>query len=585
MYTNTYYDRKSNMVHVWDDTIGYRTWKYQDYAYEPNPNGEIRSIYGDKYTKVTYFDRKDISLFERDVPPLTRTLIDIYPDSDLPGKPVNVFTFDIEVEMETGLPDTMKSENEITAIGYYSTKQKEYIVIVLDKSGEMVPTKTGKATVVPFKTERDMLQYFMDDWMRIKPEIITGWNTDFFDIPYLYNRLVRLFGEVFASNLSPIGIVKFNERFSEYQIAGVTSMDYMLLYKKFTFGELPNYRLDTVAKIEVGRGKIEYDGNLDDLFRTDINKFVEYNLVDVELVVDMEEKLQYIELSRGTCHIGHIPYDNWRFSSSYLEGAMLMHLRRKNLIAPSKGKRENEETYGKNVGFEGAYVKPPIVGKYDWIYDLDLTSLYPSIIMTLNISPDTKIDRITNWDLHDYVKGKDVVWEVRSGGTISTDNLKNMLETENYSIASNGVIYNQNKVGIIPEILDVWFNQRVDFRKQAKSFADAGDDDQYNFFNQRQKIQKVLLNSFYGVLGLKSFRLYDLDNAGAITAVGQDVIKSTSDMLNRKYVGITGGSPIRIELEDESIREIFPKQPVTVVRDGVTINILGSDLQLEDDII
>ncbi len=588
MYTNTYYDRRSNKIHLWDDVRGYMSFPYSDYAYEPSQNGEILSIYGDRYTKVANFDRNDETLFEKDVPPITRTLIDMYPDSDLPGGDLNIFTFDIEVEMETGLPDTKVSENEITAIGYHTTKQGDYVVLVLDKEGTMEVTQHNKTTVIPFINEKDMLRYFVDEWQRLGIDIVTGWNIDFFDIPYLYNRLVNLFGKDYASSLSPIGIVNYKERDETYQIAGIASMDYILLYKKFTFGELPNYRLDTVATKELGRGKIEYDGNLDDLFRTDIKKFIEYNLVDVELVVDLDIKLQLISLARGTCHIGHIGYDDWKFSSIYLEGAMLTHLRRKNLIAPSKKKKKkpkNDENSNGKVGFTGAYVKSPIVGKYEWIYDLDLTSLYPSIIMSLNISPETKVDLIEDWDYLDYVKAVDKNWKVRSGGEISNQNLKKMLEEENYAIASNGVIYSQNKVGIIPEILSEWFDKRVEFRKKAKEFADAGDESQYNFYNQRQKIQKVLLNSFYGVLGLKSFRLYDLDNAGAITAVGQVVIKSTADMLNKRYVQIIGGSPVKVEMEDGTYREIFPNQPVMVIRNGVQMNIIGNELQEGDDLI
>ena len=193
-------------------------------------------------------------------------------------------------------------------------------------------------------------------------------------------------------------------------MAGVSYLDYLALYKNFTYTELDNYRLDSIANKELGRGKVEYTGNLDQLFRDDIEKFIEYNLVDVEIVVELDEKLQFIDLCRGICHAGHVPYEDFVYSSKYLEGALLTYLRRRNLVAPNKpaDRRERMEALKERGDdkFIGAYVKDPIVGKYDWVYDLDLTSLYPSIIMTLNISPESKIGKIRDWDANKFVKGE-----------------------------------------------------------------------------------------------------------------------------------------------------------------------------------
>jgi DNA polymerase elongation subunit (family B) len=321
-------------------------------------------------------------------------------------------------------------------------------------------------------------------------------------------------------------------------MAGVSYLDYMGLYKNFTYTELDSYRLDSIAQRELGRKKIEYDGNLDILFETDIEKFIEYNLVDVELVVEFDRKLQFIDTARGICHAGHVPYEDFVYSSKYLEGALLCYLKRKNIVAPNKpaDRRERMEALKENKEekFIGAYVKAPIVGKYEWIYDLDLTSLYPSIIMSINISPETKMGKIENWDAQDYIKGKRESWII-NGDTITQENLKLFFERSKFSVASNGVLYRTDKVGCIPDILDLWFSQRVEFRKLEKQYGESGDKEQYAFYKKRQLVQKILLNSLYGVLGLPAFRFYDVDNATAVTTTGQTVIKSTADMANIKY--------------------------------------------------
>jgi DNA polymerase elongation subunit (family B) len=309
---------------------------------------------------------------------------------------------------------------------------------------------------------------------------------------------------------------------------------------------------------ELGRGKIEYAGNLDDLFKTDIDKFIEYNLVDVQLVVDMERKLQFVDLCRGICHAGHVPYEDFVYSSKFLEGAMLCYLKRKNIVAPNKpadrqemmqALRDNEQEK-----FIGAYVKAPIVGKYDWIYDLDLTSLYPSIIMTTNISPETKVGKITNWDAQKYMKGEIDTYFI-GDKSITKENLKKLFDESKYTVASNGVLYTSNKVGCIPAILDLWFDQRVEFRKLEKKYGEEGDKEKYAFYKKRQLVQKILLNSLYGVLGLPAFRFYDVDNAEAVTLTGQTVIKSTAEMVNIKYNKELGkkGEDYNIYIDTDSV--------------------------------
>ena len=387
----------------------------------------------------------------------------------------------------------------------------------------------------------------MTKWREINPTIVTGWNIDYFDVTYLYNRYKLLFGQQFANQLSPIGKVSYNKYRSRYIIGGVSCLDYLALYKCYNFTELPNYRLDTVASIELGRGKIEYEGNLDQLFRDDIEKFIEYNLVDVELVVDLDKKLQFIDLARAICHTGHVFYEDFLFSSKWLEGAILTFLRRSGRVAPNKPRRKprNEDGSDGEGKFTGAYVKEPKPGLYKWVYDLDLTSLYPSIIMSINISPETKIGKLKGYSAEQHMKGNLETYSIvdDSGNEfppLPKEKFLKFIEKNKYSVAANGVLYRTDKVGVIPEILSVWFDKRVEYKNLMKKYGKEGNDEQYKFYGKRQLVQKIMLNSLYGVLGLPSFRFYDVDNAEATTITGQTVIKTTELIANQYYSKVIG---------------------------------------------
>ena len=538
MYKNVYYQREKNLVHLWDDKQGYRTFPYTRYAYERAERGEYTTLYGDKVTKIYRYTKDDANLFESDVPETTRVLVDTYTDSDIPSEGHVILTYDIECEMTSGLPNPEEATNELTSIALHDSATNQYWVLVMDKAGEMSEKTTDKAIVLPFRTEEDMLMKYLELYEMINPTIVTGWNIDYFDTPMLYNRIKRLLGIQHANRLSPIGQCFWSPYRKRFFMAGVSYLDYLSLYKNFTYSELDSYRLDSIAQRELGKGKIEYEGNLDILFKDDIEKFIEYNLVDVELVVGFEEKLQFIDTARGICHAGHVPYEDFVYSSKYLEGAMLTYLKRKNIVAPNKpaDRQERMQALRDNneEKFIGAYVKAPIVGKYEWIYDLDLTSLYPSIIMSINISPETKVGKIKDWDAQKYMKGEVDTYYIGEDA-ISKENLKEYLEKSKFSIASNGVLYRTDVVGCIPDILNTWFSQRVEFRKLEKQYGDSGEKEKYAFYKKRQLVQKILLNSLYGVLGLPAFRFYDVDNATAVTTTGQTVIKSTADMANIKY--------------------------------------------------
>ena len=538
MYQNIFVSKKDHLVYLWDDEKGLVTFKNKPYAYKKSPNGMYRSMYGDKLEKVNRYQYEDTGLFESDVNAETRNLIDLYQDDDEPSTGHCVMNFDIEVSMEGDLPDTEKANNPVTAIAWHDSCSNNYVVLILDKEDKITDYSNDEVSVYSFDNERALLDRFLDFYQEISPTILTGWNIDGFDVPYLYRRLARVLGQEEANRLSPIGHAYFHPFKKRIVIAGVSCLDYLALYKNFTYSVEPSYRLDSIGRKEVGIGKIEYEGNLDDLFSSDIEKFIEYNLNDVKIVVEIDKKMELIELTRSICHVGHVPYEDILFSSRYLEGALLTYLRRNNLVAPNKDpngrERFNEIKSDGSKKFSGAYVAAPVPGKYKWVFDLDLTSLYPSIIMSTNISPETKVGVVDKWNPEDFCDGKQT--EVGfQGNTYSPEEFKTFLTENNLSISSNGVMYTKEKQGLIPAILEQWFNQRVEFKNKMQKFGNEGNDAKYVFYKRRQHVQKILLNSLYGVLGLPIFRFYDVDNAEAVTTTGVSVIKFSRKIANHYY--------------------------------------------------
>ena len=540
MYQDIFFDLKSKKVHIWDDKRGHQSKVYKPYAYLKDSQGQHVSLFGDKLTKTYQYDKDDPNLFESDVPVETRVLIDTYGDQEEVSEGHKVFYLDIEVEVTEGFPSPAKAENTITSIGYYDCLLDQYVCLVLDKEKKVdlnYPDFLRKGVeVYRYETEFELLQDFFKKYQEIQPTIVTGWNSEGFDIPYLYNRACKVVGAGVASTLSPIGIVRWSEYKERHKIAGVSHLDYLFLYKNFTYSERSSYRLGDVAEFELGETKVEYDGTLNDLYDNDRTKFVLYNIHDVRLVKRMNDKLDFIDIARAVCHAGYVPYENVFTSSRYLEGAILAYMRKLGVVAPNK---KNKSIPKNDEQFTGAYVQEPQSGKHDWVFDLDITSMYPSVIMSLNISPETKVGKVTPWDAKESLRGiedtHEIVQEDEVIAKMTTSELRKYLEDNEISISSNGILYRVDKQGLIPAILKKWFEERVEYRKLAKKFGQQGDEDKYGYFDRRQLIQKIMLNSLYGALGLPVFRFYDVDNAEATTMTGQSLIKFSKKITNHFY--------------------------------------------------
>ena len=268
-------------------------------------------------------------------------------------------------------------------------------------------------------------------------------------------------------------------------------------------------------------------------------------------MITIENKLKFIEQARQICHKGHVPYDCFDKSSRFLEGAILMYLRRKGQVAKNRPKKHTDD----DSSFDGAFVKPPIPGRYDWVFDLDLTSMYPNIIISLNISPETKLGKVIGWDVKKYMDGKLKSVQI-DGKSADINKFIKFIKKNKYSIASNGVLYRTDFIGVIPEVLINWFDERQRLRKLATQYGDNKQWDLYKEYDQKQKIIKVQLNSIYGVLGLDGWRFYDKYNASAVTFTGQRIIKTTDQVAN-KYFTNKLGKLYEVTLEDGSKRDMY----------------------------
>jgi len=588
-------------MHVFDDAKGYYKSKYNSYAYVLDAGGMYNTLDGKTVKRIPGYKVKEYDkslLYESDVKPEIRFLIDKYGLSDEPSKNHITLFFDIEVESADGFPDQVLAEQEVTAISCWIKEIDSSILLLLDKSDIIKDVNKKNVKIISFKDEVSLLDEFINILHKIKPTILTGWNINNFDIPYLYNRYTNIFGEDVAKQLSPINIVKedhYND--GEYKIAGVNCLDYLLLYKKFESNQKQAYSLDFIGELEIGLGKVKYDKSLDDLYNTDIEGFIEYCFRDVEIVKQLDEKLNHIELTKMVCHKGHVPYEDIFMSSRYLEGAILTYLKNNEIVSPNKKpeiklvlsrdhnldesklyvrsipketplsgmlgikkskssfvyvdykeykgnyfilkeplKEYIDKTYKVSFEFTGARVKPPKPGRFKWMFDLDLKSMYPFSIITLNISPETKKGKVFEFDPYEFYNNKDANIRVIFDSDellITYSELRKLLIKYNCSISSNGIIYSLEKRGLIPNILELWSFERDDVKEKRDEHKEGSK--KYQYFDRLQERQKVLLNSIYGCLGLQSFRWYDLDNAEATTSSGRTLITYSEKVANLFY--------------------------------------------------
>ena len=436
---------------------------------------------------------------------------------------VKLATIDIEVASENGFPDVESAAEEVLLITIQDYNTKE---IITWGQGPF-KLKQGNHYYKQFNNEYDLLNDFINWWMieENTPEVLTGWNSKLYDIPYLVRRMDRIIGEKLMKRLSPWGLVTEHEIFIagrkqlSYDIGGISQLDYLDLYKKFTYKAQESYRLDYIASVELGQKKLDHSefDTFKDFYTKGWQKFVEYNIIDVELVDRMEDKMKLIELALTMAYDAKVNYEDVFSQVRMWDTIIYNYLKKRNIVIPPKERSDKNEKYA------GAYVKEPIPGKYDWVVSFDLNSLYPHLIMQYNISPETLQDTRHPSATVDRILDKQITFEMH----------------KDFAVCANGAMYRKDGQGFLPELMQQYYNERVIFKKKMIDAKKKNEktpsvslQKEIARCNNIQMAKKISLNSAYGAIGNQYFRYYKLANAEAITLSGQVSIRWIENKMN-----------------------------------------------------
>ena len=451
---------------------------------------------------------------------------------------INITNIDIEVGSESGFPEPATASEPITAITF---RNKDKFVVL--GCGPFVNNRDD-VWYIQCRDEIDLLKRFLDEWTFDYPDIITGWNVKFFDIPYLVNRITKILGEADAKRLSPWmnlderRVVMMGREQVAFVPSGIAVLDYIELYKKFAPGgqSQESYKLDAICNVELGERKLSYEeyGSLHTLYRDNYQKFIEYNIRDVELVDKLEDKLKLIELALTLAYDSKSNYDDVFTQVRMWDAIIYNYLLKKKMVVPPKTRNRKDEAY------VGAFVKDPLIGEHKWVASFDLNSLYPHLIMQYNISPDTLIEP-QNYDgtMREFIARNKVTIDSLLNQECNTS----VLKTANVTLTPNGQFFTRERHGFLPEIMETMYNDRSAYKKKAlaaKQEAERETDPARKFeiekriarFNNLQLAKKVSLNSAYGALGNEFFRFFDVRQASAITTAGQLSIRWIENKLN-----------------------------------------------------
>ena len=450
---------------------------------------------------------------------------EMYPEEEVKfdTTKIKISTIDIEVKTENGFPDVESAAEEVLLITVqdYTTKQI--------RTWGQGPFNNKQENVIykGFRTEYELLNDFISWWMieTNTPEVVTGWNSELYDMPYLVRRIDRILGEKLMKRLSPWGLVTEREtiimgrKHISYDVGGVTQLDYLNLYKKFTYKAQESYRLDYIASVELGQKKLDHSefDTFKDFYTKGWQKFVEYNIIDVELVDRMEDKMKLIELAITMAYDAKVNYNDVFYQVRMWDAIIYNYLKKRNNVIPPKERSDKDAKYA------GAYVKQPVPGKYDWVVSFDLNSLYPHLIMQYNISPETLRETRHPSVTVDKILNQELTFELYKDS----------------AVCANGAMYRKDVRGFLPELMEKIYKDRTIYKKKmlvAKQDYEKTPtkalEKEIARCNNIQMARKIQLNSAYGAIGNQYFRYYKLANAEAITLSGQVSIRWIENKMN-----------------------------------------------------
>lgn len=615
-YADAYLDKDT--IHVVERRNGKR--HFLEYPavyvfYYPDNKGKYKSIFGENLTKVVCNGRKEFNkekrihsnkrLYESDVNPLFRCLEEHYPDRHAPELHLGFFDLEVAFNKELGFAPPEDPFNPITAVALHLSWLNKTICLVIKPDTFSKEDAENIANSFPdtflMDSEEELLLTFLD--LIDDVDVLSGWNSTGFDIPYIVNRIALILGKEYTRKMclwkqypKKREYEKYGKINETYDLIGRQHLDYLELYRKYTYHEMHSYSLDAISEYELKEKKIAYEGTLDQLYNRDFYTFIDYNRQDVELLVKLDKKLQFIDLANVIAHDNCVILPTTMGSVAQIDQAIINEAHARGMIVPDRVRDKNkvkksssfnndddiydyddrtvysefdedDETFPDSDTVAGAYVAQPKVGVHKWIGSIDLNSLYPSILRALNMSPETLIGQIrlelTNkmlskfetvvkaWDgkfatpEYELVMNKDknttLHLDMQNGESyeMSGAQLYDLIFNRGYPwmLTSNGTIFTTEVKGVIPGLLERWYKERKDLQKKAKSLKGV-DDKEFAFWDKRQLVKKILLNSLYGALLNVGSRFFDARLGQSTTLTGRCIDRHMAATVNEIFTGV-----------------------------------------------
>jgi DNA polymerase elongation subunit (family B) len=588
-YVDALFDRSSDIIRTVERKDGKRHFhefqaKYT--FYYKDPRGKYKSVYGDPLTRIVCKNTKDFrkevainkgkDLFESDINPIFQCLSENYLNQDAPK--LNIAFFDIETDFdpERGFADPSDPFMPITSISVYLQWMETMICLAVPPKtltmDQAKKTLEGIENVMLFEKEGQMIDTFLT--LIEDADILSGWNSEGYDIPYTVNRTSRVLSKDDTRRFCLWGQLpkkreyeKYGKTAETYDLIGRVHLDSLNLYRKYTYEERHSYRLDAIGEIEVGENKVPYEGTLDQLYNNDFRKFIEYNIQDTALLDKLDKKLRFIDLSNELAHANTVLLQTTMGAVAVTEQAIVNEAHHRGLQVPNRKRYDDESTQA-----AGAYVAFPKKGLHKWIGSMDLNSLYPSVIRALNMAPETIIGQIrpeiSEARVHEDMTLKKKSFAGSWEGRFSTEEYEAVMEqkrdvsltvdfengqTEVFSgaelykiifdsnnpwmLSSNGTIFTTEFEGVIPGILKRWYSERKELQAQLKKAKDAGNAIEIEYWDKRQLVKKINLNSLYGAILNPGCRFFDKRIGQSTTLTGRTIVKHMSAEVNKVITG------------------------------------------------
>ena len=590
MYVDAYFNRDSDIINTversQDGKRVFKEFPVKYTFYYPDARGKFTSIYGDPLNRIVCKTSKDFhkelkihsnqKLYEADINPIFVCLSENYLNQDSPV--LNTAFFDIEVDFdpERGYASPDDAFMPITAIAVHLQWLDTMVCMAIPpKSMKMEDAKKAVEefpNTYLFDNEADMLDMFLD--LIKDADVLSGWNSEGFDIPYTVNRVTKVLSKddtrrfcLWDLHPRKREYERYGKTAQTYDLVGRVHLDYLELYRKYTYEERHSYRLDAIAEYELGEKKTQYEGTLDQLYNNDFKTFIEYNRQDCALLDKLDKKLKFLDLSNKLAHENTVLLQTTMGAVAVTEQAIINEAHRRGFQVPTRTKMSERE----DTAAAGAYVAYPKEGIHDWIGSLDINSLYPSAIRALNMGPETIVGQLRQTATSDYIdgmmaKGKSfaaawegifgsleytavmnkeigteitIDWEDGRSDLLSAAQVYQLIFESNqpFMLSSNGTIFTYEKEGIIPGLLKRWYAERKEMQAKLKECIANGNKIEEEYWDKRQLVKKINLNSLYGAILNPGCRFFDKRIGQSTTLVGRQIAKHMASKVNEIITG------------------------------------------------